>query len=294
MNILGVKIDNFSKDEIVRKANDFLNEDKFHQIATVNPEFILEARGNEEFRNILNQCDLNVADGVGIWFAFLRFGKYLKARMAGADLMEEILKIASINNYKIFLAASDRGLSSYEDTREAILKKYPNLTISGANIDCHSERSASWRRVEESNKKELDPSASLRSAQDDIEKISACDIIFCNFGAPYQEKFIYSLKNGENGSPHHLYPKSNNNVLHNNSLNDSSFSLQNQRCRGKIRLAMGVGGSFDYLTGKLTRAPLILRQIGLEWLWRLIQQPKRIKRIWNAVIIFPIKIIFSK
>lgn len=261
MQILGVKIDNLSKKEILEKIENFLREDKFHQIATVNPEFILRARGDEEFRNILNQCDLNVADGVGIWFAFLRFGKYLKSRMAGADLMEEILKIASANNYKIFLAASDRGLSSYEDTREAILKKYPNLTISGANIDCHSERSASWRRVEESNEKELDPSTPLRSAQDDIEKISACDIIFCNFGSPEQEKFLHSLKSQKNAN---------------------------------IKLAMGVGGSFDYLTGKTRRAPRILRQIGLEWLWRFILEPQyRFKRIINAIIIFPIKIILN-
>lgn len=61
---------------------------------------------------------------------------------------------------------------------------------------------------------------------------------------------------------------------------------------------MGVGGSFDYVTGKTKRAPKIMRIFGLEWLWRLIQKSpdrsRRWKRIWNAVIIFPIKILFSK
>jgi len=58
---------------------------------------------------------------------------------------------------------------------------------------------------------------------------------------------------------------------------------------------MGVGGSFDYLTGKIRRAPACMRKIGLEWLWRFIQEPKyRAKRIWNAVVIFPIKIIFIR
>ena len=57
---------------------------------------------------------------------------------------------------------------------------------------------------------------------------------------------------------------------------------------------MGVGGSFDYLTGKTPRAPQFLRQMGLEWLWRLMLQPKRWKRILNAVIIFPIKVILCK
>lgn len=57
---------------------------------------------------------------------------------------------------------------------------------------------------------------------------------------------------------------------------------------------MGVGGAFDFLTGKIRRAPGWLRTIGLEWLWRLILQPKRWKRIWNAVIIFPTRIFFNE
>jgi glutamyl-tRNA synthetase len=80
-------------------------------------------------------------------------------------------------------------------------------------------------------------------------------IVLCNFGAPEQELFLMKLK-------------------------DNS---------GDIRFAMGVGGSFDYLTGKQKRAPKWLRVIGLEWLWRLILQPKRFKRIWNATVVFLVK-----
>lgn len=57
---------------------------------------------------------------------------------------------------------------------------------------------------------------------------------------------------------------------------------------------MGVGGSFDYLTGKQRRAPRWMQVIGLEWLWRLILQPRRFRRIWNAVIVFPMKMILGK
>lgn len=69
-------------------------------------------------------------------------------------------------------------------------------------------------------------------------------------GAPWQEKFIYH-----------------------NLTNTSSLSI-------------GIGGALDFLTGKLKRAPKLLRIIGFEWFWRLMQQPKRIKRICNAVFIF--------
>lgn len=83
-------------------------------------------------------------------------------------------------------------------------------------------------------------------------ELLAAHIVLCNFGAPEQEYFTEHLR----------------------------------KQPGSIRLAMGVGGSFDYLTGKLRRAPLVLRSLGLEWLWRLTQQPKRLSRIWRATGVF--------
>lgn len=53
-----------------------------------------------------------------------------------------------------------------------------------------------------------------------------------------------------------------------------------------VKIAMGVGGSFDYISGKIRRAPCWMRKIGLEWLYRLIQQPSRISRIFNAVVVY--------
>lgn len=88
-------------------------------------------------------------------------------------------------------------------------------------------------------------------------KAKSYQLLFCNFGAPDQELFLESLR---------AHP-------------------------GDVRLAMGVGGSFDFLTGKQKRAPQWLRNMGLEWLWRLILQPKRWRRIWNAVVIFPMKVL---
>ncbi|HUT21899.1 MAG TPA: WecB/TagA/CpsF family glycosyltransferase [Candidatus Bipolaricaulota bacterium] len=55
-----------------------------------------------------------------------------------------------------------------------------------------------------------------------------------------------------------------------------------------VKLAMGVGGTFDFMAAKVKRSPSWLRKIGLEWLFRLLKQPKRIKRILNAVIVFPL------
>jgi len=83
------------------------------------------------------------------------------------------------------------------------------------------------------------------------------DILFVATGFPYQEKFIF----------------------------------KNYKKIPNLKLAIGVGGSFDFITKKIKRAPKIMRVLGLEWLWRLSRQPKRIKRIFRAVIVFPYKFI---
>ncbi|HCP08215.1 MAG TPA: hypothetical protein DIT25_00210 [Candidatus Moranbacteria bacterium] len=247
VDILGVRVDNFNKRELIGKIQEFLAGKNFCQIATVNPEFVLAAQKDEEFRNILNGADLNAADGVGIKFAFLWYGKILKKRIAGADLMMEILKIADEKKMKIFLAANSGGLSSYEEVARAIKNIYPEIELGGINLD------------NQISNFQFSISNQILNSKFQIQN---SDIVFCNFGAPHQEKFLHSLK----------------------SLKDS-----------KIKLVMGVGGSFDFLTGKIKRAPKIMRSIGMEWLWRFFQEPKyRAKRIFKAAIIFPIRILLTK
>lgn len=55
---------------------------------------------------------------------------------------------------------------------------------------------------------------------------------------------------------------------------------------------IGVGGSFDIWTGKVKRAPVFFRIIGAEWLYRLITQPSRFKRMFPVLPLFFLKVIF--
>lgn len=61
-----------------------------------------------------------------------------------------------------------------------------------------------------------------------------------------------------------------------------------------IKVVMGVGGAFDCIAGEISRAPIFMRKLGLEWLWRLIKQPKRFGRIFRAVIVFPLLVLREK
>lgn len=61
-----------------------------------------------------------------------------------------------------------------------------------------------------------------------------------------------------------------------------------------VPVCIGVGGSFDFIAGTARRAPLWLRRLGLEWLHRLITQPQRWRRIWNAVPYFSWLVLQSR
>ena len=237
MSLLGIEIDNLERSEIVQKLKEYLKSSDFHQVVTVNPEFILLAQENRRFFNVLQEADLKVADGFGIKLALGWQRERLKTRWTGADLMEDILSLANRKNRKVFLLANKKGLTSWQEVVQVLQKKYSRIIFQGKNEDPEETLSSKTLKIIE----EFQP-----------------DILFCNYGAPQQEIVIHQLKN---------HP---------------------------IKLVMGVGGSFDFIVGRIRRAPLWMRKIGLEWLYRFWQQPWRWKRIYRAVIVFPWKIINNK
>jgi exopolysaccharide biosynthesis WecB/TagA/CpsF family protein len=58
--------------------------------------------------------------------------------------------------------------------------------------------------------------------------------------------------------------------------------LAKNRDRLNVRILMGVGGLFDFYSGRIERAPVWVREIGLEWVWRLLQEPGR---MWRRYVI---------
>ena len=61
-----------------------------------------------------------------------------------------------------------------------------------------------------------------------------------------------------------------------------------------VKAVIGVGGTLDFWAGTAKRAPRPFQILGLEWLWRLMREPRRWKRIWNAVAVFPIRFVQSR
>ncbi|MEK7640178.1 MAG: WecB/TagA/CpsF family glycosyltransferase [Patescibacteria group bacterium] len=60
-----------------------------------------------------------------------------------------------------------------------------------------------------------------------------------------------------------------------------------------VHVAIGVGGAIDFLTGARRRAPRLMRALGVEWLWRLVTQPRRFVRVFRATFGFWYTILFQ-
>lgn len=67
-----------------------------------------------------------------------------------------------------------------------------------------------------------------------------------------------------------------------------NFLFENREVLKKVNFTMGVGGTFDVIAGLTTRAPLWMQRYGLEWLYRLIQEPSR---LWQRYLIGNTKFI---
>jgi N-acetylglucosaminyldiphosphoundecaprenol N-acetyl-beta-D-mannosaminyltransferase len=61
-----------------------------------------------------------------------------------------------------------------------------------------------------------------------------------------------------------------------------------------VRIMIGVGGAFDMWAGRFRRAPRPLHAVGLEWLWRLALEPRRLPRIVRAVVVFPLRVVSDR
>jgi N-acetylglucosaminyldiphosphoundecaprenol N-acetyl-beta-D-mannosaminyltransferase len=126
--ILGVRIDHISKNHIRNVIRQKLSEKKFCHIATVNPEFLVTASHNKNFKKILYQTDINICDGIGISiFGKLLYGKKID-RIPGVELAELILREAEKMNKSVFLLG---GKGVVDIVEQKICSKYKKIRIVG-------------------------------------------------------------------------------------------------------------------------------------------------------------------
>ena len=223
LKILGVPVDAITYDDWMNQIGNWIKSDiGARHVCTVNPEFIIVARRDPIFFNILNRAALCVPDGVGLLWASRHLGAPLPERITGSDGVPLIARHAAEKGWKIFFLGAGAGIAK---RAAGVLKaRHPQLIVSGTYGGRPAERE-----------------------EDEIVKLinaSGANILLVAFGAPQQDKWI-------------------------------ARNLP----RLQVAMAMGVGGSFDFIAGVVPRAPQWMRDRGLEWLYRLLRQPWRLRRM---------------
>lgn len=267
IKILKIKFDKVKLDEATEIALNLAKSKEKHFIATPNPEMLLEARKNPKFLDVLNRSSLNIPDGIGILWAakYLEITKNDKSKIF--KTIKWIFSLTSVILYPKYIKSILKERVSGVDLMEKICKKSARQNL---KIFLLGAKEGVAKKTKETLEKKYTDiqitdvyAGSPKESEEKtiIDKIneSEAQILFTAFGAPSQELWIArNLKN-----------------LHN------------------IKLAMGVGGSFDFIANVRKRAPQWIQKIGLEWLYRLLQEPSRLKRIFNAAVKFPVKIFTS-
>ncbi|RXG63132.1 WecB/TagA/CpsF family glycosyltransferase [Candidatus Atribacteria bacterium 1244-E10-H5-B2] len=253
IKLFQVGIDQVDNQKTIQKIEEFIVSKKPHQIVTPDTLAVLLARKDPEYHAILKSADLVTPDGAGILWAATTLNYPLPERVTGIDIIHNICRLAAKKSYSLYLLGSYPGVAS--EAAKNLTKKYPGIKIVGTHHGYFgNEDSQNCEDVKNDN--------SDRNKKE--EEISAeikekrPDILLVGMGVPKQEKWI--CKNLD---------------------------------KLDVPVCMGVGGSFDVLSGRIPRAPLWMQRHGMEWIYRSIKQPNRVFQVF-ALFYFIWLVILGK
>ena len=225
--ILDIPVHAVTMDATLALVDGYMSEPRLHQIATVNPEFVMAAQTDDDFRRVLRAADLCLPDGVGLLYAARRYGRRLPERVPGSELVYRLAERAAARGWSLYLLGAAPGVA--EEAARVFVERFPGLRVAGtyAGSPTIDENDDLVRRVNE----------------------SGATLLFVAYGAPKQDKWID----------------------------------RNKATLSSVRVAVGVGGSLDFVTGRAVRAPRWAQEMGLEWLHRLYKEPWR----WRRMLALP-------
>jgi N-acetylglucosaminyldiphosphoundecaprenol N-acetyl-beta-D-mannosaminyltransferase len=219
--ILGVVFDNVTVTQAVRRIEKMIASRKPHYVVTANVDFLTQARRDIELQRVLLNAPLVLCDGTPLVWASRLLGSPLPERVAGADLVPELIRLAAQKKYRLFFLGA---------TEESATQAIANVHAQFPDIEI-DHYSPPFRPLLEMDDAEI------------IRRIRAAkpDMLFVAFGCPKAEKWM---------------------AMHLRALG--------------VPVAIGVGGTIDFLAGRVKRAPVWMQRGGVEWIYRLVQEPRRL------------------
>jgi len=233
INFLDIPLDILTMDETINKIDQAVFSNKQVHHCVINAGKVVKIQNDEILKESVINSDIINADGMSIVWAVRFLGYKIQERVAGIDLMENLIRLAHEKKYScFFLGAKQEVVKNVVSYYSA---KYSTKIIAGFRDGYFDEK----------------------DEKDIIKKIKQSDaeFLFVAITSPKKEIFLNKYKN----------------------------ELKS------VNLVMGVGGSFDVVSGEVKRAPLFMQKIGLEWLYRFVQEPRR---MWRRYLIGNLKFIF--
>lgn len=176
IKFLNTHVDNLSMQEAINKIDKLIINKEPSYVVTPNVDHIVKLEVDSEFRDVYNNADLILTDGMPlIWISKLK-NNPIKEKVSGSDLFPEVCKIAAEKGYKVFLLGAAEGVAA--KAGENLKRKYKGLNIVGT----------------------YSPSYGFEKKEDEIKQIINMikevkpDILAVGLGAPKQEKFLYKYK----------------------------------------------------------------------------------------------------
>ncbi len=231
IDLLGFPIDVLTMKDTLELIFSSIDAGRQIQHVVVNAAKIVNAKKDAELRKSILNCDIINADGQAVVWASRILGKPLPERVAGIDLMENLVELSSRKAFRIFFLGA----------KEEVVRKVVDIysTLYGPEII------AGYRNGYFSKDEEKEVANQIAEAKPHI--------LFVAITSPKKEVFLNTYKN-----------------------------------QIKTPFIMGVGGSFDVVSGLVKRAPLWMQRSGLEWFYRVMQEPRR---MWKRYLITNTKFI---
>jgi N-acetylglucosaminyldiphosphoundecaprenol N-acetyl-beta-D-mannosaminyltransferase len=238
VHVLGARVDDVTWADVLALVDSCVRSGQPHQIMTPNPEYVMRARNDGAFRDLLDRVDLAPADGVGVKWAASLLGETIREVVPGSDLVERMAPAAAARGDRWFLLGAAEGVAA--EVGRILTERYPGLVIAGtyAGLSQAEHDDAACRR---------------------IEAAMPVQVLLVAYGSPAQD-----------------------------------FWIARNQARLKVAVAIGVGGTFNFIAGRSRRPPDIVKRLNLIWLFRLFTEPWRWRRqlvlvrfaglvVWEAV-----------
>lgn len=226
IDFLGIPVDSLTMSETISLIDDAIRQNKRINHVVINAGKVVSMQTDKQLFESVVSCDIINADGQSIVWAARFLGKIVPERVAGADLMQYLVQLASDNGYKCFFFGA----------KEEIVKKV---------VDIYTEKFGSSVIAGYRNgyfSKEQESEVAKQIAE------SNAQLLFVAITSPRKENFMYEYR----------------------------------EALSKVNFTMGVGGTFDVLAGFTKRAPVWMQEIGMEWFYRLAQEPAR---MWKRYLV---------